>query len=719
MSAEFDRRTAGSVQASNGGRTMKQPTVHSTGGQSRTETSRLGPALPLAAALLLLGAGAGRAEPAASGTNGPAATPLQTAAAPATGTQAGPRTGLEVPSQIFVLDAQSLSQERTRNKVVGVTREALTKSGTAPLYAPAATSELALREAAIEALRRNLDIKRGGIARASAERALIEADAVFDPVFAASANAALNYQFRRIEYPNSKFKASTERVPVGATDSKSLFACSAAAAALTQGADQGRACYVITFPNRSVVTTLQYTQNRPEGFYPSTVNANVPSPNAPRNDEVYNGTVSIFQQLPWGPSLNLSLNTKRQQTYYVTDTLNGLGPLYHSYYRPYFTTISVGATLPLPYTKNFGPTASADVQSDIARHNIDAAELDVRGVINSTLLQVDALYWQLVGTVGSMEAANQSLALAEKQRASVKRLFDQGFVTESDRNQIDAQVSRIRTQQQQLFGSYVTASEAMRKLLDGKEDALILPVGYQALMKRPAADIVEPDRILNNPLYQRQAVAVRIASLLRAQAEAQTRPDLTGTATVTMAECCTFGYRDLSGSLTRAFTSRDQLVATFALLYQRPIGNRAAWAALDAADHGLNQQAMALHAVELATREDFETARGALASARERVRIAEGAVKVAQEVHESAAAQQDLGLVAAYETIARLTALLSARTQLVQAQVDLRTAEARLLASVGALAERYGEMTAQTGIDLERLALLRESGALKHFGGPL
>ena len=101
------------------------------------------------------------------------------------------------------------------------------------------------------------------------------------------------------------------------------------------------------------------------------------------------------------------------------------------------------------------------------------------------------------------------------------------------------------------------------------------------------------------------------------------------------------------------------------------------------------------------------------------MRIAEGAVKVAQEVYESASAQQDLGLVAAYETISRLSSLLSARTQLVQAQVDLRTAESRLLASVGGLAERYGELTAQTGIDLERLALLRESGALKHFGGPL
>jgi len=708
MSADFDRRTAGSVQASSEGRAMKQTTVHPRAASLC--------ALLLAGAALLPGSTPGWAGEAAGTAQPLQAAPVQTAAVP--GTQAGPKTGVEVPAQIFVLDAQSLSQERARNKVVGATREALTRSGAAPLYAPAATAELALREAAVEALHKNLDIKRSGIAKAISERALTEADAVFDPVFVASLNAALTANFRRIEHV-SKWKPATEKVPLGAVDSKGVFRCTQAAAALTQGSDNGSACYVTTFNLRTPVTALQFANNRPEGYYNSTVTANDLSTSKAPADETYTGSVAILQQLPWGPSLNLSMTTKRQQTYYTTDTLNGLGPIFHSYYRPYFTTLSVGATLPLPYTKNFGPTAAGDLQTDIARHNIDAAELDVRSVINTTLLSVDLLYWQLVGAIGNMEAADQSLKLAEQQRASVKRLLDQGFVTESDRGQVDAQVSGIRAQQQQLFGAYVSASEAMRRLLDSKDDALLLPVGYQALMKRPAGDIVEADRILGNPAYQRQAVAVRIATLVRIARDAQTRPDLTGSAQVSMAECCTFGYRDITGSISRAFTSRDQLTATFSLLYQYPIGNRAAWAAFDAADHSLNQQAMALHQVELQTRESFETARGALASARERVRISERNVKLAQEVYDSAVAQQELGLVAAYESIARLSSLLSARTQLVQAQVDLRTAESTLLASVGGLAERYGDLTAQTGLDRERLALLRESGALKHFGGPL
>jgi outer membrane protein TolC len=662
----------------------------------------------LASLALILGAAAGEAA---------AADPASPA--PATEVAAG-TPGYGIPAPIFVVDPQSLSQERARNKVVDRVRDALGHAGVDSLYAPAATSELALREAAMEALRRNLDIKRSGLSKAIAERTLIEAQAVFDPVFVASAAATLTNSFRRVEHPDSKFKPATERVLLGQLDSKGVFRCTDKAAAVTQGADKGLACYVITLSPRTPVLTQQYTRERPAGYYPSTVDdANKPSPYKPRSDEVYTGTVSIFQQLPWGQSLNLGLSTTRRQTYYALNTLNGLGETYGTYYRPYFTSISIGTSLPLPYTKNFGPTAAADIRRDVSRHAIDAAELDVRTVVNSTLLQVDTLYWTLVGAVGRLDAAAESLKLAQTQRAAIQRLYDQQLVTESDKAQADSQVARILTSQQQIFGEYLSASEAMRRLLDSDEDAMLLPVGWQAVMKQPAGDLAEPDRVFNNPAYQRQGVGVRIASLVRTQRQAQTRPDLSGSVNVTMAETGTFGYADFTGSVSKAFTSRDQMVTAVSLLYQRPIGNRAAEAALAGADRSVNQQLLALRKVELSTRQDYDNARGALASARERVRIAERTVRLANETYQSSKAQQELGLVAAYETIARLSTLLDARTSLVQAQIDLRLAESRLLASVGALAERYGELTAQTGADQERLVLLRETGALQHFGGPL
>ncbi len=723
MSADFDRRTAGSVQASSEGRAMRKPTAMTPRiGCFRRRRFRTAVGLTgvLAGTVLLLGSGAGRAEPAtgpvpAQWAAGPV--PVQMAAATVPATGLGQPLGYQLPPQLFVLDASSLTQERARNTVVANTRKSL---GTTLLYAPTATAELALREAALDALHKNLNIQRSGLAKAVAERALIEAQAVFDPVFVAIGNATLTGQATRKE--RAEKYSTSEFVPVGGVDSKGVFRCTPWAALLTQTPGVN-GCYVHTFvpspaAGASPVLALQYNHDR-TGYQVETVQANTPSPTAPFDQQVYTGTAEVLQQLPWGPSLNLSLSTTRRGTYFPLNTLNGLPETYGNYHRPYFTTIAVGAALPLPYTKNFGPNSIADVSVDVARQNIDAAEFSVRSVINSTLLSVDTLYWQLVGTINSLEVANQSLQAAEQQRGRIQKLFEQGFVTESDRAQADAQISNIRTTQQQLFASYISTSEAMRQLLDRKDDALLLPIGDLTLLKRPATDILEADRVLNNPSYQRQAVAVRIASLRRGEAETQTRPNLALTANVSAAECCSYGYSSLGASLYKSFMTQDQFTATVGLLYQLPIGNRAAEAALTQAEHNLNQQAIALHEVELTTRESFETARGSLASAREQVRIAKLNVQNAQKVYDLALEQQDQGLVAAYEALSRLSTVLSARTALVQAEVQQRIAESALLASVGALAERYGDLTAQTGLDRERLALLRDSGALKHFGGPL
>ena len=109
--------------------------------------------------------------------------------------QAGPGAGrprraddaLEVPPGMFTLDAARVADERTGNAVVAATREALAQTGV--LFAPLEIRELGLRDAALAALQRNLDIKRSGLNKSVVQRALIEAEAVFDPVFTLSTSA--------------------------------------------------------------------------------------------------------------------------------------------------------------------------------------------------------------------------------------------------------------------------------------------------------------------------------------------------------------------------------------------------------------------------------------------------------------------------------------------------------------------------------------------------
>lgn len=656
-------------------------------------------------------------------------------AGPALAETAPPGKGdRDVPAAVLLVDAQGLARDQQTNKVVEATRDALQRSGTLVLYAPTDLKELALRDGVMTALRKNLDIKRSGLAKSAVERALVEAEALFDPVFVFSANANLTRQYSR-HMSVDKYKTGTEAVAVGNTDKSGVFKCTQSAANLSTGDDQGRVCHVLTltaaknyvttdgttvtdFTTRMTPLALQYGAARPAGYYKTTVDANPLSAFQPRADEAYTGTASITQVLPWGSTLNLSLSSNRTQRYYQINVYNGMGEDYGVYYRPWFTSLIFGANIPLPYTKNFGPTASADVQNEIARHNVEAADVDIRTVINNTLLQVDSLYWTLAGQIRQLAVVGEVVAAAEKQQAAIRRLYAQQLVTESDRQQAESQVARIQASRQQIFGNYVQASEQLRQVLDEGSPALYLPIGYQALLEAAPKDLADPKLILNNPAYLRQGIAVRIATIVRDQRDAQTRPDLSMTGSAQFSQVGTYGYTDLGSSLSKTFAP-DQFLLSVAALYQRPLGNRAALAALEGAEHSLTQQQLALRQAELSVRESFDTARADLASAHQRIKLNQNSIRLADEAYKSSLELQDQGLVPAYESLSRLITLLNARLALAQAQTDERLAEARLLASVGALAEQYGERSAQTPEDRLRLARLRESGALKHFGGPL
>src|SRR4051794_35567785 len=122
---------------------------------------------------------------------------------------AAPET-LEVPPGMFTLDAGRIADERTGNAVVAATREALARTGV--LFAPKEIRELALHDAALSALQRNLDIKRSGLGKDIVQRALIEAEAVFDPVFTLSTTGSMSRSFGRVERPMQWKPATQEYV---------------------------------------------------------------------------------------------------------------------------------------------------------------------------------------------------------------------------------------------------------------------------------------------------------------------------------------------------------------------------------------------------------------------------------------------------------------------------------------------------------------------------
>ena len=60
--------------------------------------------------------------------------------------------------------------------------------------------------------------------------------------------------------------------------------------------------------------------------------------------------------------------------------------------------------------------------------------------------------------------------------------------------------------------------------------------------------------------------------------------------------------------------------------------------------------------------------------------------------------------------------ILSARLALINAQIDVRRAQSRLLAAQGVIADRYPGMHAYNDFERHRVAMLGANKALKYFG---
>ncbi|MDF2975056.1 MAG: hypothetical protein K0R61_5506 [Microvirga sp.] len=237
---------------------------------------------------------------------------------------------LEVPRGMFTLDPARVADERTGNAVVEATRSALAQTGV--LFAPMEIRELDLRGAALAALQRNLDIKRSGLNKSVVQRALIEAEAVFDPVFTLSTSGTMSRGFTRGERP-MQWKPATQKYSRGqqiktSESLENVFLCGEMIDILDQPQDMqvrfltGRLitpdangeCHVRVLPATAPVALISFDKERVAGYYPVYKEASTKSPTG--QDESYYGGGGVSQRLPWGGSIDVSIVSTYHDAYY-------------------------------------------------------------------------------------------------------------------------------------------------------------------------------------------------------------------------------------------------------------------------------------------------------------------------------------------------------------------------------------------------------------------
>lgn len=561
--------------------------------------------------------------------------------------------------------------------------------------------ELAPNEAALKALRKNLSIQRSQVAERIAKAALVEAQAVFDPVVLLSFRYDRSETFTRIEQGQRLRRSTTSAAP----------------------GFEGRSVIPVDDPRDTTGTVIVFDQPRTQGSASREVAASIAPITGPT--EAFNYEVALEQQLPWGARLELLYRAIDQDTFFIDNapllTDNPNPPLelvnFGSFERPWVSSLLTRLALPLPGSREFGRYAEQEVGIYQARFDKERAFWEVETAINDTLLEVDLAYWDLIRALLSLHATTENRALVERRLEVAKRRFELREATNYDVAQVQDEQARVRGEEERAWNNYVLASDALVQLLDLPATDVLLPKGYQDVLQRVFIDPGEKT-IASNPARLAATVDVQQARLDEATSRVRKRPDIKVLAEAEFSQRnSVFGYESFAESLGNV-ADPDVITQAYSIDYLYPWGNRAVKAAFRQAEAQRQRQQFLLQETENRLGRQLRDALVELASATERVSITTRNVQLASLAYEKAVSEEQARTVREVEVVAQSVQLLNAQLQSIQALAERKQAEAQVLAAIGVLGHRYAERLAQNPLERYRISLLNANGVLQYFGSP-
>jgi len=608
-----------------------------------------------------------------------------------------PDTGITLGE---VLDRKPAAREQRIRRVVEEAMAARVKTDTWRRLGNKRIVSLAAPEAALAGLKKNLAIE---VSRHDVERirqAILEAEAVFDPVF------DLGFSYDESDTHERKIRGRAVQQVFVPTAGNTLGVVDFD---LVPQDIQTRIEQILGARLRRIIfrnVVLQRTTIETDIF------ASREQDNGAIKTKTYN--VALSQQLPWGPRFNISEATTDRDVFYDREG--------NSFDADWASSLLFNLELPVPGGRNFGPYAVFDTAVKLSEKEAERGYWALKTTINSTLLSVDLSYLDLVQRLEELLVQIENRQLVERQSRHTERLFEQGYATNYDRAQIDAELAQARAQEEVAKNAFIAASDALATLIEysgrAVRENIYLPTNY------PWVEIpleLDTDSALavakaSRPEIQASRVEHETSEIARAGATVEAKPDVSANIFIeSLQNGSVYGYKSYAGSLA-AIGDPDTLNQSYGIAYRYPWGNRALKARLAQATSAVEASALARRSTQNDVVEDVNNALSNLQAARARVEHAERSFESARRAYNSLArVEESGGPVDENELIINIRNLLTAKLAKIAATIDTKRAESNLLAAQGVIAQHYAGMTADKPIERFRLELLSAEGDLQYF----
>ncbi len=544
------------------------------------------------------------------------------------------------------------------------------------------------QEAALSALRHNLSLRIAEGERAKVAELLREAQSVFDPVLEVALRHSDSETYRRAKFGQAKrrnFIVRPNPMPIPVPPNSEGEAKVSALGFRDHYADE------LVFKEIEASQDSEFSADRNTSY-----------------------EVILDQVLPWGGSVRVANVMRYHKSYYREG---------YAYDDRWASDLYLTFETPLPWTREFGadgPLRTAIEQAELAR---ERGEWELRATVNAILLAVDVAYWRLVGSIEELRATEALRDISLDQLARVQRRFDLQLTTRYRLMQAEADAARAQSLVEEARAAYLVASTALANLLVEQPRELaysvLVPYGFsEHLRERMPADLQEalarmkeqrPDLILEDIGTRSAAIGLRTSANL-------TRPDLRMLASLKSGQDnSVMGFSDPGKAYGRTFAP-DTFDQSYMLSFNRPWGNRAANAALRAAEVNLNEirPVSEAYASSLAGREVYDALSG-MDAARALADLRQLELTAAENAYAALIRQQEVVAdVTQNEIILSMRKIYDADISLVRAWVANKQAESQLLAAQGVLLNEYARRHAGD-FELYRLQALADADQLSYF----